>query len=254
MKSRFIALTLSSLLLSAPVVRAAVTLYDAATGFTSVSTAPSPGHTFMGQALNLDATRFATNKSISIIRTAVANVSGVTQTGNLRLNVWFWQTYTPTAVSPTGVFSGQLGTLGSPTTIFDFGSVTLLNSNFSTVQADYSTPVTVNPTSGTTIGVTLNWQLDSGSGFVNVVGLTTPIHGGNGQLAPSVGSNATGIAPNFGYYRNVSGENDGNFLSGSQRNIGANSALYLQLEAVPELGTTSMVMLAGLIMLYRRRA
>jgi len=231
----------------------AAVVFDGISDVASVNLATAP-NTFMGQAINLDAGTFSAGlNSVSSFEVGLANVTGTNIVSRpVRLNMWLYQTYTPSAAA-TPVFSNQVGTAGSPSFIFDFPSLSL-NTGFVTLATlTLAAPVVLTPTSGTTIGIGLSWQVDQGAGFVTLANFTTPVHAG---VPPSVGTNATGSAPVFGYYRNASNEANGNFLGTSARNIGNDSGLLLRInspDAVPEPATTVIGAVFGLTLLTRRR-
>ena len=231
----------------------AVVIFDGISDVT-VNNVASPPNSFMGEAVNLDAAGFsAALNSISSFDVGLGNVTGTAITARpVRLNMWLYQTYTPSSTA-TPVFSNQIGTPGSPSFVFDFPSITLNTGSLILTTLTLGTPVVLTPTSGTTIGIALNWQVDNGAGFVSLNGLTTPVHA---NVAPTVGSNATGAAPTFGYYRNAASESDGNFLGTSARNIGNDSNLLLRINApnpVPEPAATALGVVFGLTLLNRRR-
>lgn len=235
----------------------AVVLFDGISDVTAFNVAPATGHAFMGEAVALDAGAFsAALNSITSFDVGVGNLSGTNIVGlPVRLNMFLWNTSTPSSTTAPA-FADQIGTAGSPTFVFDFASFTL-NTGFLTVATlTLASPLTLTPTSGTTIGISLNWQVNQGAGFVNVPNFTTIIHGGAGQPAPTVGTNVTGAAPNFGYYRSASGETNGNFLGTSARNVGTDSGLLLRIngpDPVPEPTATVLGAVFGLTVLSRRR-
>ena len=231
----------------------AVVIFDGISDVAAHSVASTP-NSFMGEAVNLDAAGFsAALNSISSFEVGVGNVTGAGITARpVRLNMWVYQTYTPSATA-TPVFSNQIGTPGSPSFVFDFPSFTLANGTLLVATLTMGTPLVLTPTSGTTIGLALNWQVDNGAGFVSLNGFTTPVHA---NVAPTVGSNATGGAPAFGYYRNAANEADGNFLGTSARNIGNDSGLLLRINGpnpVPEPAATTLGLVFGVTLLSRRR-
>ena len=128
------------------------------------------------------------------------------------------------------------------------------------VAVTFSTPVSLNPTSGNVVGITLNYQVFNGSTWESISNVNSGVVGSGSQAAPLVGSNALGSAPNYQFFRSVNTATDttGNFSSSSNRNIGVNTGLPIMLVTVPEPGT-AFVALAGLTyggysMFRRRRA
>ena len=259
MNSRHLFISAAALFITTATSHSAITLFDAITDVTGgFGVGGAPGNTFMGQALTLDGPSFsAASNSILSFEIGLANTTGAAINAPVRLNLWIWQGYDPAAAAPTGVFSSQVGTPGTPTVVSDFGVITLDNNRFATATTTLNTPISVNPLNGTTIGITINWQIDQGAGFVNLPGFTTLVRGGTGQPGPVIGENLVGAAPNFGYYRNAGGETNGNFLSSSARNVGANSSLYLTIngpDPIPEPATAMLASVFCLTLLRRRRS
>ena len=257
LRSVFIPALVVTLASTAPSSRAVV-LYDGISDVTAVGVGNNAGNTFMGEGLALDVGSFsAALNQISSFEVAIANVSGAAISAPVRLNMWLYQTFDPSSIAPAQVFSNQLGTPGSPTFTFDFANISLANNTYGTTTLTLGAPVTITPTSGTAMGIALNWQMDQGAGFVNVPGVTTLVRGGAGQPPPTVGTNLTGTAPIFGYFRNASGEVNGNFLSTSVRQIGDNSGLFMRIngpDPIPEPAPAVLSIFFGLTLLRRRRS
>jgi len=220
--------------------------WDSMTGVTNTFLFPgSPGRSFVGQALSLDSSAPLTLTGFDTIL-----LSGAAQTGLLRLNVYVWGGFSPSA-SP--VFSNLLYAES-----FSFTSASTLNANAlyplqsSTAGVPFfafTTPVALPASSP--VGITLNWQINTGAGFVNTDTLTTAVRG---SVPLAVGTNLNGTSPNFGFFRNASGQTNGNFLPTDVRTIGANSAISLRLYTVPTPGAAALLGLGGLLASRRRRA
>lgn len=221
--------------------------WDSITGVTNTFFFPgSPGRSFVGQALSLDASAPLTLTGFDTVL-----LSGAAQTGLLRLNVSVWGGFSPTT-SP--VFSNLLYTES-----FNFSSTSLALNGIYVLQSatagvprfTFTTPVALPASSP--VGITLNWQIDTGTGagFVNSDALTTAVRA---TVPLAVGTNLNGISPNFGFFRNASGQTDGNFLPSDGRTVGANSAISLRLYTVPTPGAAALLGLGGLLASRRRRA
>ena len=108
-------------------------------------------------------------------------------------------------------------------------------------------------TSSQNWGMTFNWQTETAT-----PGTYVSTNNFNALLR-TTGAFAVGTpdfaAPNYGYYRNAGGENTGNFLFSSSRNIGVNSGVYMRAyaDAVPEPTTLGAIALAGMGLIARRR-
>lgn len=228
--------------------------------------AASTGNRFLGVPVTLG----GTNTTISGFDTTLLNNTGVSitfQTGwRVALNYWVWNTWTP-ATTAVPVFSNLAGT-GSVPIVFNAPTTLAANSFFfftqnaspgaGIVPAAATLPgIAINPVTVTAtgpIGVTLNWTIDrnDGQGFVGLGGLTQVLVGGATAIAPTVGTNNFS-APNLGYYRSASGENNGNFLGNSSRQIGANSNMMLRIYTVPAPGAAALFGIAGVVVGRRRR-
>jgi hypothetical protein len=225
--------------------RADTIAWDSMTGVTNTFFFPgSPGRSFVGQALSLDSSAPLTLTGFDTIL-----LSGAAQTGLLRLNVFVWGGFSPTA-SP--VFSNLLYTES-----FNFNSISLALNGFYPLESStagvpgfrFTTPVALPASSP--VGITLNWQINTGAGFVNTDTLTTAVRA---SVPLAVGTNLNGTSPNFGFFRNASGQTNGNFLPTDGRSVGANSAISLRLYTVPTPGAAALLGLGGLLASRRRRA
>jgi hypothetical protein len=199
----------------------------------------------MGQALSLSPTAPLTLTGFDTILLSTA-----AQTGQLRLNIYVWGGLSQT--TPL-VFSNLLYTES-----FTFTSTFTLDANtlypLETGAAGvpgfrFPTPVALPASSP--VGITLNWQINTGAGFVNTDTLTTAVRG---SVPLAVGTNLNGTSPNFGFFRNASGLTNGNFLPSDLRSVGANSAISLRLYTVPTPGAAALLGLGGLLASRRRRA
>jgi hypothetical protein len=152
-------------------------------------------------------------------------------------------------------FSNQVGSPGAPTAVFNLGNINLNVNSSIPVAVTFSTPVSLNPTSGNVIGITLNYQVFNGSTWESITSVNSGVVGGGAQAAPLVGSNALGSAPSYAFFRSVNTATDttGNFSSNSNRNIGVNTGLPIMLVTVPEPGTTTLAIGAAAMVFTRRR-
>jgi len=229
-------------LMAAGTSRGDVVVFDAVSSPTlQGSPAGTPGRSFLGQAFN------AADPGVPLAISGFNMIfySNVTATYNdLRLNVQFYNSFDSTAAG--GVFSNPAGSVQT----FDLGSGTLPQGFYNfTSTVPFATPIAL---SGglNGHGVVFNFQVDTGNGLVNTDDVTTAIRTDTNPL--TVGSIPL-PGPNFGYYRNASGRTDFNFNPGDRRMPGPNSALAIQLYAVPEPG--SMILLAvGAVILPALRA
>ena len=231
----------------------AAVLFDGIGNVLSVSLAGVP-NTFMGAAVNLDSAALSAGGSrISSIEAGLINTTGTSFSNTtLRLNVWIYLSYNP-AAGTNPAFSNQVGSPGAPSFVFDFPNSSITTGTVGIFEGILATPLTVTPTSGTTVGFAFNWQVDQGGGFVSLTGFDVPVHA---NVAPPVGNNAVGASPTFGYFRNAAGEADGNFLGTSARNIGNDSGLLFAIngpDTVPEPAATALGLVFGVTLLGRRR-
>jgi hypothetical protein len=213
-------------------------------GATVTATGSTP-NTFMGAAYTLAAGTTA----ITGFDLFPANLSGTTFTA-LKMNVYVWgnvNTGTVSAANPA--FSNLLGNFSVTSAVDTYPT----GSFFSFEGVTLNTPISL---TGTTIGLTFNIQGSTdGVNFSTVNSLTSLITYG---AAPTVGSN-----PASGYYRNASGETNGNFISGLRSLSGGatNQSLAVRVygdvvTAVPEPSVYLMMGLglAVLGLARRRRA
>ena len=219
-----------------------------------VSTSPTgtAGNRYLGGALNL--ANFTPGDALSGINLRLVNQSGSAIVSSpVRLNVWLWNSV-PLTVGGSA-FSDQVGSPGAPTAVFNLGNISLNNSTSMPVAVSFGTPVTLNPTSGNVIGITLNYQVFNGSTWESISSVNSGVVGGGSQAAPVVGSNVLGTSPNFAFFRSVNTASDtsGNFLTSSSRNIGVNSGLPITLVTVPEPGTATLAIGAAAMVFTRRR-
>ncbi len=203
-----------------------------ATTFSGVATgsAPVAGSGNVQTGMIVDMANFTTGTSvITGLDVPVLNLTGTAITAApVRLNVWIWNTVSGTAAGATPLFSNQvvgLGGANAPTLVFNLPSFTL-NTGFFTQVIGTFPALAVAPTAGSRIGISFNWQIDNGAGFVNLLNLNTTVIGGPTQAAPATGTNAF-APPTGGYLRSANSTVDinGQFAAGSARNIGNNSAV-----------------------------
>ena len=230
----------------------------------------STGSRFLGMAVNLG----PSNNVITGFDTTLLNNTGATinfQAGwQVALNYWIYNEWTPS--STTAPAFANLAGSGSAVAANFTEPLAFANNTFfffaqntspgpGIVPPAASTPgIAIKPvtvTSAGPVGIVLNWTINrnDGAGFVQLGGLTQIIVGGTSAVAPTVGSNAAGTAPNFGFYRSASGESNGNFQGNSLRQIGANSGVMLRVytEDIPAPGALALLGLAGLAGSRRRR-
>lgn len=185
--------------------------------------------TFMGQAFTLDEASGTTNipitKGIGYLTTSA---SGSTSYNNIRLNLTFWGAVSGAVSGATPAFSNKLGTYS-----FDTGPMTITAGATYPIPFNLPAPVLLPNKTG---GITFSYQGDTGSGLATSESLFPLIHL---QSQPSVGAPAAGTSPTFGYYQNISGETDANFLGSSFRffngQIGNCMAFLLQAGAGPAM-------------------
>ena len=214
----------------------------------STGTGSTP-NTFMGDAYTLAAGTTA----ITGFDLFPVNFTANSYTG-LKVSIYVWGTVnTGTVGVGTPAFGNLLGSYSftSTGTFAGGGSYFPYESTPGGLTPGYTltTPLAI---SGTTIGITFNYQgTTDGINYANINALTSIISYGT---APTVGAQLFN-----GYYRNAASETDGNFTS-TLRSLGlANQSLALRVfgnvTAVPE--PTTLALLGGgavLLFLRRRRA
>lgn len=236
-----------------------------ATTFAGVASSSAPvagqGNLQTGMALLLGGGFVPGVSQISEIQVPLGNLTPAAITNRpVRLRVWIWESVNTAAIgtgSTTPVFSQLKDTgagAGNPTLTFTLPSLTL-NSGSLTVLTGTFAPITLTPTTSTLIGISFNWQVNNGAGFVSAAGLNTTIIGGTAQAAPLVGSNLFGPAPAGAYFRSANSTVDvnGQFAGGSARNVGNNSGVPFIL-AVPEPTAMGLLAPMGVALVRRRRA
>ncbi len=184
----------------------------------------------------------------------------------LRLNAYFWGGFGTGTNATDLVFTNLLaqGTVDfNVGTGFSFGASTFLDIGAALGTPDASQAVDISalnisvPVNGLA-GVTFNWQvgisggaLASNAGITSglITSLTTPAAG-----PQTVGVNAFGAAG--GFFRNASGLTTGNFQNNDSRNFtgASNTAVAYRLYATPTPGAASLLGVAGIAAIRRRRA
>ena len=236
-------------------------VYDSLGNFSllypALSSSQSPtgngGNQYLGGALNL--ANFTPGEALESINLRMINQSGVPIVSTpVRLNVWLWNSV-PMTLSGLA-FADQVGSPGAPTAVFNLGNMSLNTNSSTPVAVTFPTPVVLNPTVGTVVGITLNYEVFEGGVWVSKANVNSGVLGGGSQAAPLIGSNPLGSSPNFAFFRSVNTPTDttGNFSTSSSRNIGVNSGLPITLVTVPEPGTTTLAIgAAALVLTIRRR-
>ena len=206
----------------------------------NANSAPVAGSGNVQTGMIVDLANFTAGTStITGLDVPIGNLTGTPITAlPVRLNVWFWNTVSVTAAGAVPLFSDQVVGLGGPTQptlVLQINSLTL-NTGFLTQVIGTFPSLAVAPTFGSRIGISFNWQIDNGAGFVNVLNLNTTVIGGATQVAPATGTN--GFAPPVGgYLRSANSDVDvnGQFAAASARNIGANSAVPFAIYGISGL-------------------
>lgn len=200
-----------------------------------------------------------------MVNTTGAALNGITA---IRLNMTFWGAY-GTGTAGTDLIFASLITQAS----VDFNLATPLNlatNTYIPVGNDFAAgPSAANagvdltalnivlPSLTSLAGVTFNWQVNQGAGFVATqAGLTTGLITGQGPQ--TVGTNGFAL-PAGGFLRNAgpraSGYADGNFLNTDGRSFATtDTSVAYRLYATPTPGAASLLGLAGLVAARRRRA
>jgi len=251
MNSKFLVLGAATALYLSTTISRADVVFDNMTTFESgntnahVASTSSTPNTFMGDAYTLA----SGTTSITGFDIYPVNVSG-TSYDHLKMNIFVWG-------------SVNMGTVNATTPAFGnlLGSYTLTDTGTFTTGYYFpfeGSPIGSNPgitlgtplaLSGTTVGITFNFQgsTDGGVTYLSANSLTSLIKYG---VPADVGTEVFN-----GYYRNASSEVDGNFVS-SLRSLGYTyQSLGLRVYGViPE---PSSLALAGLgavaLMAFRRR-
>lgn len=212
--------------------------------------------TFMGQAYNAaDPFGAASTGRIEITRIqfVLINATGI-RYEDVRANLAFY-------INSTGQTGGtndvMAGLLGGGIQTFSIGE----NSADLLIDKTFDTPIQLLANDVgklNNLGLTISFEgkLDAVSGYATTDNLTTAFT--FGETNPiTIGSNAVGVSPNYGYYRNESGKTDYNFVGTDAENNsdvpgepGPNSVLAFrlfgqQIAAVPEPSTISLFALAG---------
>ncbi len=207
----------------------------------------STPNTFMGDAYVLS----AGTTTITGFDLFPLNFTTATTFSGLRVTFYVWGTVnTGTVSAATPAFGNLLGTYTFDTATPGFGpggDVYSIENDGITPGYTLATPLAL---SGTTIGLTFNYQgTVDGVNYSTVNNLTSLISDGT---APSVGSQLFN-----GYYRNANSEVNGNFTS-TLRSLGLNNQslslrVYGDVTPVPEPTSLALIGAGGLALLALRR-
>jgi len=210
---------------------------------------PGGTNTFIGAAANLaPVTPFATNLAgVDVPLYARGPLSG-----DVTLDVYVWDEVDLGAGATSPAFSNLLRH-----ETFHFGALNISTSTLfmpgpaGSPQFAFSTPVVVS--SLDTVGFTFAWKLNGQSILDLTTSLTTVSKASPSANAyPTVGSNP--FPDGVNWYRNVSGESDGNFLGGSKRtNSFFNTVTAFRVYAVPSPSALSVLLTACCVSHRRRR-
>lgn len=242
-------------------------VWDSMFGQVGPSTTTGTPRTFMGGAIGSLAGAGAltlTGLDATVVNTtgaALANVRGI------RLNFTIWGGFgTGTAATDT-VFVNQLAqasadfTFATPTsfannTYIPVGNDFALGPNAANAGVDLTSLNIVIPNPAAIAGITFNWQVDQGAGFVATqAGLTSGLIAGT--TPQTIGVN--GFASPGGFFRNAgprASYADGNFINSDARSFAGvtNTTLAYRLYATPTPGAASLLAVAGVVAARRRRA
>lgn len=243
-------------------------VWDTMYGAGPTTTTGTP-RTFMGGAIGSLAGAGAltlTGLDAVMVNTTGAAINGIRA---IRLNFTIWGDFGTGTLGTDLVFTSQLAqasadfTLATPlnlanNTYLPVGNDFAQGPNAANAGVDLTALNIVIPNPAAIAGITFNWQVDLGAGFVATqAGLTSGLVA---NVAPQTigtpGFNAPG-----GFFRNAGpragGYADGNFLNSDARNFGAaapNTNLAYRLYATPTPGAASLLAVAGVVAARRRRA
>jgi hypothetical protein len=237
---------LAAALWQAPVRAQPVAVFDSESG-RPLGFPGSPGRSFIGEAFNLA----PTGSPVLITQMDTFLVSATaTAYNDIQLRVQFWNTASNATSGAGPVFSNPAG---GPL-VFDFGAFTTAAATAYTINGlTFASPVLLDGT--TNLGMTMNWQGDTGTGLANTDNLTASV-----GVAPTAAGSVT-VGGGNGYYRNASGETDFNFAGTDGRSLGGSSTANPSADAfrlyvaAPEPGSTALCGFAAAAAagLWRRR-
>lgn len=248
-------------------------VWDSMFGQTGASTTSGTPRTFMGGAIGSLAGAGAltlTGLDATVVNTTGAALNNVR---GIRLNFTIWGAFgTGTAAADT-VFANQLAqasadfTFATPTsfannTYIPVGNDFAAGPNAANAGVDLTSLNIVIPNPAAIAGITFNWQVDMGAGFVATqAGLTSGLIAGAAPqtigvnaFAPIVGGGGGGFFRNAGPRASYA---DGNFINSDARSFAApanNTTLAYRLYATPTPGAASLLAVAGVVAARRRRA
>jgi hypothetical protein len=243
-------------------------VWDSMFGQTGVSTTTGTPRTFINGAIDSLAGSGAltlTGLDATVVNTTGAAINNVR---GLRLNFTIWGGFGTGTLATDLVYTNLLTqasadfTFATPIsfangTYIPVGNDFAAGPNAATAGVDLSTLNIVLPNPAAIAGITFNWQLDLGAGFVATqAGLTSGLIAGN--TPQTIGVN--GFASPGGFFRNAgpraSGYADGNFLNSDARSFAGvtNTTMAYRLYATPTPGAASLLAVAGLVAGRRRRA
>jgi hypothetical protein len=196
-----------------------------------------------------------------------ATTTSINGVRGLRLNFTIWGGFGTGTLATDLVYTNQLAQASADFTFatpFNFAGGTYIpvgndfaaGPNAATAGVDLSTLNIVLPNPAAIAGITFNWQLDLGAGFVATqAGLTTGLIAGT--TPQTIGVN--GFASPGGFFRNAgprASYADGNFINSDARSFAGvtNTTVAYRLYATPTPGAASLLAVAGLVAGRRRRA
>lgn len=242
-------------------------VWDTMYGTGPTTTTGSP-RTFMGGAIGSLAGAGAltlTGLDAVMVNSGTTAINGIR---GIRLNFTIWGAFGTGTAAADVVFASQLAqasadfTLATPLNLaansyIPVGNDFAAGPGAASAGVDLTSLNIVIPNPAAIAGITFNWQVDLGAGFVATqAGLTSGLVA---NVAPQT-IGAPAFAAPGGFFRNAgprASYADGNFINSDARNFGAaapNTNLAYRLYATPTPGAASLLAVAGLVAGRRRRA